>query len=104
MTTTLPELHDAVLASMTIRWEDGRTDLVVRPVSVTPHDVTLRLTGVTRLMWPRQAPWGFSLHINRVDGPIKLDETTQQLQIEMQSGDTIEIDYQDLVILPRELG
>lgn len=104
MTTTLPEFHDAVLASMTIHWEEGHTDLVVRPVSITPHDVTLRLTGVTRLLCPRQAPWGFSRHINRVDGPLKLDETTQQLQIEMQSGDTIEIDYQDLVILPRELG
>ena len=102
MTTTLPDLHDAVLTSMTIRWEDGCTDLVVRPVSITPHDVTLRLTGVTRLTCPRSAPWGFSLHINRVDGPIKLDDTTQQLQIEMQSGDMIEIDYQGLAILPRK--
>lgn len=101
MTTTLPDLHDAVLTSMTLRWEDGSTDLVVRPVSRAPHDVTLRLTGVTRLMCPRLAPWGFSLHINRVDGPIKLDETRQQLQIEMQSGDMIEIDYEDLAILPR---
>lgn len=102
MTTTLPELHDAVLASMTIRWEDGCTDLVVRPVSSAPQDVTLHLTGVTRIMCPRLAPWGFSRHINRVDGPIKLDEATQQLQIEMQSGDTIEIDYLNLAILPRD--
>lgn len=77
-------------------------DLVVRPVSTTSQDVTLHLTGVTQIVCPRLAPWGFSRHINRVTGPIELDETTQQLQIEMQSGDTIEIAYQHLAILPRD--
>lgn len=96
--TILPELHDAVLVSMTLRWEDGGIELVVRPASKVPQNVTLRMSGLTRFVCGRSAPWGFSRHINRVIGPSCRADAVQQLQIEMQSGDMIEIDYVDLDI------
>ena len=48
--------------------------------------------GFRGLRAPRKFEWGPSVSINRVTGPVKCDDGLLMLSIEMQSGDTIEIE------------
>jgi hypothetical protein len=90
---TLHELHDAVLSQIQLRWEEGTLEIVLRPVSAS-HDLIVHFEGLTRFHCPRLAPWGPSIYVNRVTGPIIDIGTRRRLQIEMQSGDVLEIEYQ----------
>lgn len=95
---SLPDLHDAVLSKAELFWDEGTLDLVLRPVSA-PHDLILHIDGLSHFHCPRLAPWGHSIYINRVAMPLLEGSNSQRLEIEMQSGDVIEIEYQSLSII-----
>lgn len=80
-------MHDWTLTLITIDWISGSGYLRIRG---NEREREIRFQGIRRLVVPREFPWGHSLSINTVDGPIEL-QGKLQLKIEMQSGDVIEI-------------
>lgn len=90
---TLPELHDAVLSQVHLHWEEGTLDLVLRPVA-TSSDIIVRFDGLSQFHCPRLAPWGHSIYVNRVTEALNDSSTLRRLQIEMQSGDVLDIEYE----------
>lgn len=85
--TSLP-LHDALLVSITLLWEEKicRVHLQVfaeHGNAAFPH--LLEFHGVELVNAPFTEPWGPSCSINSVS------QTAGRFLIEMQSGDTIEV-------------
>jgi hypothetical protein len=81
-------LHDAVLESIDISWEKAECTLrlsVFLKRDKRAEPCRLQFFGVTRLLMPKNQPWGPSVSVNGA----KLENGT--VQIEMQSGDTIEV-------------
>lgn len=80
------QCHDWTLVGLTMDWKLGELVLEMRdPSSSSRH---LIASGVTSLDLPRRYPWGPSVSINKMSQ--SRDERGKVLQIEMQSGDTIE--------------
>jgi hypothetical protein len=85
------ELHDAILERVTLDWAAARVS-----IEVTTRDgaATIVGDGVIMLRCPRREPWGPSRHINGVSGPgnIYAGSDVFALEIEMQSGDKLELE------------
>ncbi|MCQ4167059.1 hypothetical protein [Tahibacter harae] len=80
-------MHDWTLSLVTIDWISGSGSLQIRRDG---QEREIRFQGTQRLVMPREFPWGHSISINTVDGPVQF-QGKLQLKIEMQSGDVIEI-------------
>jgi len=81
-------LHDAVLRNIEVEWEAKQCRLVItmaRKASASTDLCTIEFEGVSRLSIPHDEPWGPSSSINT------LSATPSAYQVEMQSGDIIEI-------------
>src|SRR5262245_55946103 len=87
MLSTLPldelDLHDTVLRWVELRWEEKTCHLHLR-VKGAPR--VLRFMGVSRFRLSHEEPWGPSLCVNQARG-----SSLKGFEIEMQSGDAIEI-------------
>lgn len=81
-----PELHDAVLESVSMAWADGDVRLAVRS---TGGPVTLVCSGVTEFNATHDAPWGPSASINEIQWLAHRDR--HSLVVQMQSGDHIRV-------------
>jgi len=81
-------LHDAVLLSIDMQWAEGTVTLGVRTANGPKR---LVVKQVTRLVCPREYPWGRSVSINEVRLGETPAGTSFQLEIEMQSGDVLAI-------------
>lgn len=93
---SLPSLHGASLASVTLSWEDGTAELLVKPPPGHGGELRLRFTSVSRMLLPRQGQWRQEEGIEAVHGPFALDKETSHVRIAMKSGDVIELDYGSL--------
>ncbi|MDQ1835132.1 hypothetical protein [Massilia scottii] len=82
-------MHDWALLSLLFDWEGAHLTLTLRNRS--SDIVSLTVDGVVRLMVPKQSEWGRSGMVNEFTGPTRQLDGTEKLQIEMQSGDVIEI-------------
>jgi hypothetical protein len=85
-------LHDSVLLKAVLDWDSGEVVLSVSTWSLKDNrrvDVVLRVTDITLFHVPKEHPWGDSVHINQVYGPLTLPNERLRMEIEMQSGDTI---------------
>lgn len=80
-------LHDATLDTITLDWAAGEVEVALRTGSGPRR---IRASGVTQLSCPRVQEWGASVSVNEVRQVETIDEQ-RVLQIEMQSGDVIEI-------------
>jgi hypothetical protein len=85
--SSLP-LHDALLKSVEIDWEKKTCRIEVAAFVeanawATPHQ--LLFSGVTSLSVPHEEPWGPSSSVNATS------QDNNRFQIEMQSGDIIEV-------------
>jgi hypothetical protein len=89
-TPMLPNLHDATLVAVVVDWPAGTAAVEVEVVGGRKH--TLHASGLRRLTIPREQPWGPSVSINRADLTARSEAAGALFQIEMQSGDQIEID------------
>jgi hypothetical protein len=82
----LPNLHDAVLERIELRWEDGLATIEVTLVPGGPFVITA--SGIRSFSMSRVHEWGPSVFIN--DAKLRAEgEHGNILEIEMQSGDTI---------------
>jgi hypothetical protein len=88
--TSATNLHDAILESISIDWEQGSATL---SLGTSASDKVLSITGLRSLACPRAMPWGPSIYINETSYNQAVDGTFA-LEIEMQSGDTIGIQAQ----------
>ena len=85
-----PNLHDATLLSLTVRWaKQASVEVCFRDDG--PLLIQLNVRGVTLLNCPHDSPWGPSVSVNEVRGPMPADDGTMWLEIEIQSGDTITV-------------
>ena len=92
-------LHDAILDEIVIDWERGAVRV---HLGVTDSEKrVLTAHGVTKLVMPREHPWGPSVWINKTEGPADANGS-KVLKIEMQSGDVLEITARDFELLPWE--
>jgi hypothetical protein len=82
------DLHDATLEKVSIDWATGQAEVRLKTAAGPRF---LRAFGTTGLVCPRRHPWGPSESVNEVRGPRKLEDRLT-LEIEMQSGDVIEIE------------
>jgi hypothetical protein len=84
----LPNLHDAVLERIELKWEEG---LVTIELTRVPGGVcTLTASGLREFTMSRRQEWGPSACVNRAE--VREDgENGIVLEIEMQSGDTITV-------------
>jgi len=86
---SIPKLHDAILETITLLWEEGTVHLRLSTGVNGTGIVILSAIGVRDLICPRLFPWGPSDSINEV----KLDSINdgQFLSVKMQSGDVLQI-------------
>ena len=82
----LKTLHDAVLLSVDLKWADGTVTLDMR-TATGPEQIVVR--GVTRLVCPREYPWGRSVSVNEIRLEVARAAARFQIEIEMQSGDVL---------------
>lgn len=87
------DLHDATLRSVDLAWADGRCVMTIRHSRLA--DCTLTFSDVSNLILPRARPWGPSQSINCAS---TLAEG--RYEIEMQSGDRINITARAVVLAP----
>jgi hypothetical protein len=84
--TTLGSLHDNVLLTVELRWAEGFVAVDVRTADgvrrIVVHDVT-------RVVCPRENPWGRSVCINDVRFVALQSGSGFQMEVEMQSGDRL---------------
>src|SRR5271169_3216526 len=92
---SLDQLHDATFLSLDLNWRSGELSCNLR----IHGDTVVRLVahGLTFLKCPRQFPWGPSVSVNyaRVN---KAENGRVFLIMEMQSGDVIEADLEDVAL------
>jgi hypothetical protein len=84
-------LHDAVLIAMHLAWDDGTCVMMIRHTQLA--DCTLTFTGVSNLTLSRTQPWGPSQSINSAS-----QRNRGQYEIEMQSGDCLNVDATGVVL------
>lgn len=82
----LNDLHDASLIQLTLDWQAG---LLTCQLDTGKGPVALVARGITKLECPRDHPWGASVSVNQVRTYASSEGV--RMQIEMQSGDVIEI-------------
>jgi hypothetical protein len=96
-------LHDAVLGRVVVEWQSATATLVLESCEKPSRRVAVSATGVRSLVLPRREPWG--------QGGVTLVNDMQQtptsdggvrLEIEMQSGDRIEIEAREISISPEQ--
>jgi hypothetical protein len=93
MTTTnepsaeeLRALHDSIVFTVELSWADGTATIAVQ---TNGRSLKIVVSGVHEMHCPREMPWGPSECINEV--ALSSGPRGMQLEIEMQSGDTIKI-------------
>lgn len=82
-------MHDWTLTSLGLEWKSGVATL--KFLNTESNTALLVAKGVVVFNVPRGQEWGRSVSVNELLGPIVLENGCQKLQIEMQSGDVIEI-------------
>lgn len=87
------DLHDATLLAVQVDWEDGTCTAEIR--HGTAGSCVLRFSAVSHLTLPRKQGWGPSVSINSFSRA-----SSGLYEIEMQSGDVIEIEAADVVLIP----
>lgn len=95
----LARLHDAILRAVRLDWGTGRADLELIAALTAGQSSLVRVqaTEVTLLRCPRQAPWGWSASVNEAR-IISTNDGRMRLEVEVQSGDVIEIEAKALTV------
>jgi hypothetical protein len=95
----IPDLHDAILLSVDLKWEENTAVLRFEPVqldTVREERVVIRSSGVYIFSYQHRQPWGRSKHVNRVELRESPHSGFRQFQLEMQSGDLIEFEAETI--------
>lgn len=89
-------MHDWILVSISVEWAKSRVTISFDTYALGLVKVTA--TDFVSLIVPKQDEWGESESVNEFEGPSKLKNGNQYLKIEMQSGDSIEIEAKCFVM------
>lgn len=87
---TVIQMHDWVLLSVLYEWKTARVTLSLKWRA--DGLMLLVADGVSNVRIPQLKPWGPSVSINKVRGPTEEAAGRHRLEIEMQTGDLIEIE------------
>lgn len=96
-------LHDAVLGRVIVDWDAGTATLTLDSCEDPSRKIDVKAEGLRALLLPRREPWGQGgvTSINDMrqsptsDGGVHLD-------IEMQSGDHIEVEARRISVSPAQ--
>ncbi len=91
-TESWAKLHDATLESMEVCWSSGEAVLRIRTGDPMQPQRVVVASAMRRFCCDRWLPWGLSVSINEVRGPMAAGDDVSVLEIEMQSGDVIRIE------------
>lgn len=86
--STLPILHDSTLISLEVDWPAHTAIIKFR--TYPDKILTLSMSGLKLVSAPYEAPWGPSVSVNEIRHKMKSNQMC--IEIEMQSGDTINIE------------
>lgn len=89
-------MHDWVLLQITFDWESGGLSIQFKNEDSTV--ISLIAKDTKNLLVPRRENWGQSINVNEVNGPFLFDKNTKKVEIEMQSGDLIEIIASEIIM------
>jgi len=89
-------MHDWTLVSLIIDWE--KSTLVIKFLNNNSLPVDIIFKSIKYINIPKWDEWGESVSVNKFN--LKNDATYKNIEIEMQSGDIINIIAMD-VIMPR---
>jgi hypothetical protein len=95
------QLHDATLIDVVVEWRSGESRFTIRLSERACRTAEIKAQGLRMLHCPRLHPWGPSVSLNEVRH-MNGDEGRQRVEIEMQSGDVIEIEAERFELKIRE--
>jgi len=91
----LDDLHEAILISISFEVDVKRITLSFVPIQFegAPERVSLVAHDWKSFSCPKEDPWGRATHwrVNQTRGPSPVTPGLWHLELEMQSGDTIEM-------------
>jgi len=90
-------LHDSVVSSIHLHWAEHRVEILLSVFvekGQTARPYRLQFHGVSNFEAPHTAPWGESASINGVS------EGAGKFELEMQSGDVINIEAEGFSFVP----
>jgi len=90
-------LHDATILGTSLEWQTGEVRVRVRLSAAEPRAADVVVSECSLLMCPRHHPWGPSISINEVRQSTRTGGNIR-LEIEVQSGDVIEIEGRAVVL------
>lgn len=82
-------MHDWIFEAIFVDWKQSRVQLCFE--NIDGQKVTILVEGMVDVHVPQKRPWGPSICVNSVAGPLDAGNGLRTLQIEMQSGDIISI-------------
>jgi hypothetical protein len=96
-------LHDAVLDRIVVDWEAGTATLSLDSCEDQSRQFAIKAEGLRALLLPRREPWGQGgvTSVNDMRQRPTSDGGTH-LDIEMQSGDRIEIEARQINVSPTQ--
>jgi hypothetical protein len=104
----LDDLHDAILESVTIQSRAATVALTFLPIAYAGAPAAIRLVAHKWRLFscPKRDPWGVSSEwrVNESRGPFQIEEGLTRIELEMQSGDTIEVQAQRIERVDVEPG
>ena len=89
-------MHDWTLLNVNFRWEDG--ELEIKFKNQDSKVVSLISKDTKNLILPKKDDWGKSASVNEVKGPLLIGGNLKKIEIEMQSGDIIEILSSEIIM------
>ena len=87
-------MHDWTLVSILVDWIKGIVTITFK--NYESNQVKLTADGLINLHIPKHEEWGESVSINEFIGPILLSDGNYHLELEIQSGDRIELEAKSI--------
>src|SRR3990167_3885629 len=89
-------MHDWTLISILIEWAKGVVIITFK--NHQSKEAVLMANEFADLHVPKQEEWGESVSINKMTGPILLENGNYYIELEMQSGDKLYLEAKSIQI------
>ncbi len=87
-------MHDWTLLTIVVEWMKGIVTITFDTYEF--NHVILTAEGLIELVVPKHDEWGESVSVNKVCGPVQLENGNYRLELEIQSGDTITLEARSI--------
>ncbi|MBX9400091.1 hypothetical protein K4L06_02125 [Lysobacter sp. BMK333-48F3] len=88
-------VHDWVLIGIEMDWTGATAAIGFVDGASSPK--TLVAEGLRRLVVDRDLPWGFSVSVHEMIGPVALEDGVFGLELRLQSGDRLRLEAERFV-------